>query len=67
MTSVQYVTRPTIKTTKGGEIHSQVSAEINAIENMLLATFFSGISPTFESLRTHRFVNNDTSLKWLAA
>lgn len=67
MTSVQYVTRPTKKTTKRGEINSQVSAEINAIENILLTTLFSGISRTFESLRTHRFVNNDTSLKRLAA
>ena len=51
------------KDDKGDEIHSQVSAEINAIENMLLTVLFSGMSPTFEYLRTHRFANNDSYLK----
>ena len=56
----------TIKTIKEGEIHSQVSAEINVIANMLLTALFSGMSPTFECLRTHRFVNKDTYLKLVA-
>ena len=54
------------KDDKGEEIHSQVSAEINAIENMLLTVLFSGMSPTFEYLRTHRFVNKDSYLKLVA-
>ena len=51
------------KDDKGDEILSQVSAEINAIENMLLTVLFSGMSPTFEYLRTHRFANKDSYLK----
>lgn len=52
---------------KGEEIQSQVSAEINAIENMLLTALLGGMSPTFEYLRTHRFVNKDSYLKFVAA
>ena len=33
---------------------------------MLLTALFSGMSPTFEYLRTHRFVNKDTFLKRVA-
>lgn len=65
MTSVWYIIINN-KNDKGGEIHSQISAEINAIENMLLTALFSGMSPTFECLRTHRFVNKDTYLKLVA-
>jgi len=34
---------------------------------MLLTALFNGMSPTFEYLRTHRFVNKDNFLKRVAA